>query len=37
LERIEDAFELERNIINEHAKKLTEGRVSELLGERTAA
>lgn len=37
LERLEDAFEFERNIINEHAKKLTEGRVSQLLGERAAA
>ena len=37
LERVEDAFELERNIINEHAKKVTETRVSELLGERPAA
>ncbi len=37
LEGVEDALELERNIITKYAKKLTETRVSELLGERTAA
>jgi hypothetical protein len=37
LEGIENALELERIIITEHAKKLTETRVSELLGERSAA
>lgn len=37
LDRVEDAFEFERTIINEYAKKLTETRVSELLGERTTA
>lgn len=36
LERVEDAFEIERKIINEHARILTEGRVSELLGESTS-
>ncbi|WP_040597827.1 hypothetical protein [Sphingomonas elodea] len=37
IEKIEDALEQERAIISEHAKKLTEIRVSALLGERTAA
>lgn len=37
IEKVEDALEQERTIISEHAKKLTEIRVSALLGERTAA
>ena len=36
LDKVEDALEQERAIIAEHAKKLTEIRVSALLGERPA-
>jgi hypothetical protein len=34
IEKVEDALEQERMIISDHAKKLTETRVSALLGER---
>lgn len=37
IEKVADALEQERAIIVEHAKKLTEARVSILLGERPAA
>lgn len=37
IEKVEDALELERAIITEHAKKLTEIRVSALLGGRVTA
>ena len=37
IEKVEDVLERERAIIVEHAKKLTEIRVSALLGERQAA
>lgn len=36
IDKVEDSLEQERAIINEHAKKLTETRVSSLLGERPA-
>ncbi|QGN54234.1 hypothetical protein [Novosphingobium sp. Gsoil 351] len=37
IEKVDDALERERAIVFEHAKKLTEIRVSALLGERQAA
>lgn len=37
IDKVEDALEQERAVISEHAKKLTETRVSALLGERPAS